>query len=246
MQSLGRTLGYALAGVVALCMAAPPVAAQPSAGNYKIIKRIGGRTSSICAPLRGTRDLKRMGENAQIQQDLRNVLTEAGLCGHLRRSPGRAQERQPVGRARGRVPHRWPAGMDGPPASGQGHDPAHGAVGRHPADSLVRVRRAIGRPRLHLPDAAPVRQPVVGELARVASAAPAADAGRSWRRLRHRRRPRRLPRRHRPLWPRRSRHRRHRRLRPRRSSRHFSRPTSARNVACAMSSSGAGARRCSV
>src|SRR5688500_17393602 len=33
MQSLGRTLGYALAGVVALCMAAPPVAAQPSAGN---------------------------------------------------------------------------------------------------------------------------------------------------------------------------------------------------------------------
>ena len=79
MQWLGRTLGYALAGAVAVCLVATPAVGQTTAGNYKIIKRIGGRTSSICAPLRGREDLKRMGEHVQVQQDLRIVLTDAGL-----------------------------------------------------------------------------------------------------------------------------------------------------------------------
>ncbi len=82
MQSWGRTLGYALASAVAISVVATPAAGQTqtAAGNYKILKRLGGRTSSICAPLRGREDLKRMGEHVQVQQDLRLVLTDAGMA----------------------------------------------------------------------------------------------------------------------------------------------------------------------
>src|SRR6185503_13151496 len=34
---------------------------------------------SICAPLRGREDLKRMGEHVQVQRDLRLILADAGL-----------------------------------------------------------------------------------------------------------------------------------------------------------------------
>ena len=78
MESLGRIIGRVLLGVVVVGIAATPVVGQ-TPGNYKIIKRLGGRTSSICAPLRGREDSKRMGEHAQVQRDLRLVLTEAGL-----------------------------------------------------------------------------------------------------------------------------------------------------------------------
>ena len=78
MQPFGRTLGYALASAVAICLVATPAVGQTAAGNYKILKRIGGRTSSICAPLRGREDLKRMGEHVQVQQDLRLVLLTPG------------------------------------------------------------------------------------------------------------------------------------------------------------------------
>lgn len=80
MLSLGRITGRVFLGVVAACTLAAPVVAQTT-GNYKIIKRIGGRTSSICAPLRGTRSLAGMVEDARIQRDLRTVLAEAGFSG---------------------------------------------------------------------------------------------------------------------------------------------------------------------
>ena len=99
MKGLGRTLGFALAGAMAVGLTAVPAVSQTAAGNYKIIKRIGGRTSSICAPLRGTRSLVGMAEDARIQQDLRAVLAEAGLSSLSDDSLAGAPDQQPLGRS---------------------------------------------------------------------------------------------------------------------------------------------------